>query len=139
MVLSDITVEHCTFNKIMSVIFLSNNHSQPRPVTAIIKNTTFNTSEVSGYLMSFVATKLILIGPVKFHRITSRFGWLYTASIIKMQNCTFSVYGHVEFRYNKLTGLINFQCTTEDCFTMNIADNASLTIADNKLVTYFYA
>ena len=56
-----------------------------------------------------------------------------------MQNSTIRVYGQVEFRYNKLNGLIEFQCITENCFTMNIADNASLTIADNRLIIYFYA
>ena len=141
---SNITIEHCAFVDTHGCILKYNKFKQPQPVTVIIKNTTFNSGELETYLLSFAHTELLLIGPVKFHRITTTSAYMFyrnssIISIIKMWNCSISVYGHVEFLYNKMHSLIGFQCITEDCFTMNIADNASLIIADNTVGTYFYA
>ena len=142
---SNITVKHCKFNRNFDNIFeyYDNRFSsdlQPKPATVIIKNTSFNASKiVRSVFMSFAHTNLLLIGPVKFHGIALTTIEVGCGAIIELLNCTVSIYGYIEFSHNTVVTLINFMCITKECFTVNVADNSSLVIADNKLGAYFYA
>ena len=142
--LSNVVIEHCQFNHNFDYISMYDckYNSQLQLATFIIKNTSFNTVRTPElYLMSLVHTKLLLIGPVRFigiiiHRSIDNAERLY---IIKMLNCTITIYGYVEFSHNTVTTLIEFVCVTKECFTINVAKNASLVITDNTLATYFHA
>ena len=142
--LSNVVIEHCQFNHNFGYTSMFNckYNSQLQLATFIIKNTSFSmirTPELC--LMSLVHTKLLLIGPIRFigiiiHRSIDNQNEL---SIIKVLNCTISIYGYVEFSHNTVTSLIEFVCVTKECFTIRVAKNASLIITDNMLATYFYA
>ena len=143
--LSNVVIKHCRFNHNnidYTSMYDCKYNSQLQLATFIIKNTSFNTVRTPKlYLMSLEHTKLLLIGPVRFngmiiHRSLDNLKGL---SIIKILNCTITIYGYVEFSHNAVTSLIEFVCVTKECFTINVAKNASLIITDNKLATYFHA
>ena len=142
--LSTVVIKHCQFNHTFGYIFMFDckYNSLLQLVIFIIKNTSFNTIRTPElYSMSLKHTKLLLIGPVRFigmiiHRTIKHAEGL---SIIKMVNCTITIYGYVEFSHNTVTSSIEFVCVTKECFTINVAKNASLIITDNTLGTYFHA
>ena len=145
---SNITIEHCKFDHNFGCIFKYDDHrndyhSQLKPATVIINNTSFNASNIlRSSLMSFAHINLLLIGPIKFHGITynPKIDESDTVvSIIKLLNCTVSIYGHIEFSHNIVISLIEFTCIKRECFIVNVANNSSLVISNNKLGTYFYA
>ena len=137
---SNIAIEHCKFNTNIGYISTYNNtHCSVQPTTVVIKNTSFSTSRIIMHqlaLMKFSHIKLLLIGPVIFHKITKTLK-KQNIFIISLLNCTVSIHGYVEFSHNTLVSLLQFQCVTEECFSINIADNASLIITNNVLGGYF--
>ena len=136
---SSMIFKHCKFNhNKFGYIFRENNHHvQIKPINIVIENTSFNASKIKNSLMSFAHTNVLLIGPVKFHGITSKLA--DQGSIIKLLNCTVSIYGYVEFSRNTVITLIEFVCITKECFTVNVADNSTLIVSDNRVGTYFFS
>ena len=132
MCLSNITIKHCKFNHNFGYIFRidCDYNSKQQLSTIIIRNTSFNAiNNLNSCLMYFAHIKLLLIGPVRFNKIRGQS--IHRFPIIAMLNCTISIYGYVEFAHNKVTSLIEFWCVTKECFTINVAKNASLVITDN--------
>ena len=133
---SNTVFKHCMFNhnNYCNIVNYIDHHFQLKPATIIIENTSFNASKTDYPLMSFSHSNIILIGPVKFHRIL-----LNQESIIELLNCTVSIYGYIEFSHNTVIILIKFICITKECFTVNVADNSTLIVTENTLGTYFFA
>lgn len=93
--------------------------------------------------MTLLCARLIMIGPVKFHNITGyhAFGTLaFTYTVIRIVKSTITIHGHIEFSQITAETLILYSfCETQECFTMNVADNATLMIVNNSIGTHFYA
>ena len=152
---SNVTIEHCKFYKNVASIFTlvyegedpSLNCKQTK--TIIIKNTTFFEYRLShASLMRVACARLLLIGPVKFYSITIALVE-YSLLMYKLNNAyvpiemfrsIITVDGYIEFSQNTVGSLIKYaKCETQECFFMNVADNATLMITNNTLITYFYA
>ena len=153
---SNLTLEHCKFYDNTGSIFVYihkenisymeyisqkfHDLSCNQIVTVIIKNTTFSASKIIyGSLITVLCARLIMIGPVKFYNITGYHPFI-SYKAIRIVKSTITIYDHIEFSQNTITALIMYsECETQECFSMNVADNATLMIANNTLGTYFYA
>ena len=141
---SNITISHCSFYDNTANIFaysynnrvIENDYCNMQPVAVIIKNTTFSTKHIN--LLLIACTRLLLIGPVKFCGIGIITDTFNMQSTIILFRSTITIYGYIEFSFNIVDSLIKYsECATPDCFTMNVANNASLVITNNALGTYF--
>ena len=119
-------------------------------VTIFIKNTTFFKNELSqsAYVASLISigcSRLLLMGVVRFHRnnidLSTLHGRLLEGSLIEVHKITctaITLYGYVEISQNTASSLIHYvKCATQECFTMNVAGNATLFITKNTIGTYF--
>ena len=157
---SSITIEHCKFYENTASIFdyirkqyineKFYDHNCAQTDIVIIKNTTFYTNKfLRSSLMTVLCARLILTGPIKFHNITDltanpsilHAAYSFTScTAIRLVKSTITIYGYIEFSQNILGALIMYsECETQECYTTNVADNASLIIVNNRLGTYFNA
>ena len=157
---SNIKTEHCNFYENSASILVHMDKRNPKEkiyyinctqiVTVIIKNTTFNKNNfLRTSFMTIGCARLLLIGPVKFHNIIDlttntssdhihKFFSTISSTTIQVVKSTVIIYGYIEFSQNKVATLITYdQCESQECFTMNVADNATLMIINNSLGTYF--
>ena len=142
---SNITIEHCVFYDNTAHIFGYTDEFPgfycAQTKTIIIKNTTFFANKLE-FLLSIGCTRLLLMGPVSIlkNNPVSLIASGFTSTLIEMRASTITVYGYIEFSQNAVGSLIEYvKCATQECFTMNIADNATLIIANNTIGTYFIA
>ena len=142
---SNVIIEHCKFYDNVKLVItpvdrfpIVHDGCSTEVVTAIIKNTTFYMSEIlkPPSSISVRCTRLLLIGPVKFHSIMSQ-SIMDEFSVIKMYESAITVNGYVEFSLNVVNSLIKYECTDEECFIINIANNATLIIYNNTVGMYF--
>ena len=152
---SNVTIEHCKFFKNVASIFtLVHVGEHPdlnctQTKTVIIKNTTFFACRLlSASLMTVTCARLLLIGPVKFCNIAiNLFEYIllmYSLNDayvpIELFRSIITIEGYIEFSQNTVGSLIKYtECETQECFFMNVAENATLMIVNNTLITYFYA
>ena len=152
---SNITIEHCKFYENKASIFDYITVSEfpglncTQTFTVILKNTTFVANRLlRSSLIEVFCARLLLIGPVGFYYNTINpvefSTWIFTLNEayvpIKLIESTITIYGYIEFSQNTVGSLIKYtECDTQECFFMNIADNATLMIFSNTLITYFYA
>ena len=143
---SNITISHCSFYDNTAKIFsysynnlvIADDYCNMQPVAVIIKNTTFSAIKHINLLL-IACTRLLLIGPVKFCGIGIGTINDVMQSIIILFRSTITINGYIEFSYNLIDSLIKYsECVTQDCFTMNVANNATLVITNNALGTYFH-
>ena len=150
---SNVTVEHCKFyNNVASIFTLVYIGEHPgldciQIKTVIIKNTTFFANRLlRTSLVKVVCARLLLIGPVKLSNITINplefYQWISTLDDayvpIVIIKSTLTIYGYIEFSHNVVGSLIKYtECETQECFIMKVADNATLMISHNTLMTYF--
>ena len=140
----NITISHCSFYDNTVKIFTYRNqlsiddYCNMQPVTIIIENTTFFVRKHLDLLLT-QCTRLLLIGPVKFCGVDKIYKYIDSmTSIIFLLRSTITIYGYIEFSYNTIDSLIKYSdCATPDCFTMNVANDATLVITNNALGTYF--
>ena len=148
-ILPNITIDHCEFyNNTGSIINARASRSRfpkfscAKIITVSIKNTTFLANKLSASLISIDCSRLLLMGAVRFHRNNINLAALFDPavlenSLIVAHNTTITLYGYIEFLQNTVGSLIQYKCITEECFTMNVAGNATLFIAKNTVGTYF--
>ena len=151
----NIEIEHCEFYNNMGTIifnfasrFPDFNCAEIVTVHVFIKNTTFLANKLSesvhiASLISIACSRLLLMGPVRFHRnnidLPTLLSNVLENSLIEVhKTTTITLYGYIEFSQNTIGSLIHYvQCVTEECFTMNVAGNATLFITKNTVGTYF--
>ena len=147
--LSNITIEHCEFHDNTATIIYDYASIFPdfncaKIVTIFIKNTTFFANKLSASkasLISIGCSRLLLIGPVKFRRnsvASITFLKIFVSTLIEVRTSTITIYGYIEFSQNAVGSLIEYvKCAIQECLTMNVADNATLIIANNRIGVYF--
>ena len=88
-------IKHCYFDGNIVKVLLYAFHS-----ALLIHNTTFSKTQIplhiiNGYIIGLVNTKLLLSGPVKFHK-----NGIHYRSIIALINSGITVHGYIEFSKN---------------------------------------
>ena len=140
----NITIEHCEFyDNIGTIIYnfanRSPNFNCAKIVTIFIKNTTFLSNRLLKLvhitnLISIDCSRLLLMGVVRFHKNNIDI----EESLIRVYKTTITLYGYIEFSQNTVSNLIKYvNCITQKCFTINVAGNATVFIAENTVGAYF--
>ena len=112
------------------VLFSISNYCYSCRVT--VKNTTFSVIS-SLKILHIENAELLLIGPVIFHKVSYKI----SLTIILLINSTVTVSHYIQFSYNNIHCLIFYNCYKDECFFINIGDNAIINVTNNLLGAFF--
>ena len=129
------TIKHCYFDGNIVKVLLYAFHS-----ALLIHNTTFSKLQIplhirNGFIIRLINTKLLLSGPVKFHK-----NRIYYRSIITLTNSTITVHGYIEFSKNYACSLtIHYHDINVLCHSgmIKVEDNTTIAITNNEMFVYF--